>query len=294
LLGGLLGLGALSNNLELISMRASTISTAQIAVPIVKLALVLIATVILLQNLVIPVAEYHATQLRSKTLIVDEMQGLEDQPDGSESREFWTKHSGQFIRFGRVLPDRSLSGVEIYQFDGDGNLAKLLQTPRADLLHGNTWLLRDVQKTSLQNTNSHTELMDTLVWETLLSEEQARTLITPASSLAPTDLWRSIQRLESNNMNSEPQKILFWNQMSIPLGILGMSLMSLPFLLGSSRSVPVGQRIAMGGLIGIVYYLVQQISGHVVGIMHWNVVLLVMTPGLLILSIAIVLLSRKV
>lgn len=80
--------------------------------------------------------------------------------------------------------------------------------------------------------------------------------------------------------------------MSIPVGILGMALMALPFLLGSVRSVSVGQRIAMGGLIGITYYLVQQISGHLAGIMHWNVVLTVLSPGLLLLVIAIVLLKR--
>ena len=79
--------------------------------------------------------------------------------------------------------------------------------------------------------------------------------------------------------------------MSIPVGMLGMALMALPFLLGSVRSVSVGQRIAMGGLIGITYYLAQQISGHLAGIMQWNVVLTVLSPGLLLI-IAIVLLKR--
>ena len=93
-------------------------------------------------------------------------------------------------------------------------------------------------------------------------------------------------------MNSESQRVMFWTQMSMPLGLLGMALLSLPFLLGSTRSVSVGQRVTMGGLIGISYYLVQQISGHLAGIMHWNVALTVMAPGLLILIIAMFLLKR--
>ena len=60
LLGGLLGLGALANNLELISMRAAAISPLRIALPIVKLSIVLIALVVLLQNMVIPKVEYNA------------------------------------------------------------------------------------------------------------------------------------------------------------------------------------------------------------------------------------------
>jgi lipopolysaccharide export system permease protein len=292
LLGGLLGLGTLANNLELVAMRAAAISTQRISVPIFKLSLGLIAIVLLFQNLVIPTAEYNAAQLRSKTFIDLDRVDFEEESGGDVNKEFWTRNAGQFIRFGHVRPDRSLAGVEIYQFDEDGSLERMLQTPTAELLHDNTWLLHQVHETTMETAHSQTQFADTLLWEALLSEQQTRTLITPASSLAPTDLWKSIARLEENNMNSESQRIIFWTQVSIPVGIIGMALLALPFLLGSARSISVGQRIAMGGLIGITYYLVQQISGHLASIMHWNVVLTVLAPGLLVLGIAILLLKR--
>ena len=182
--------------------------------------------------------------------------------------------------------------MEIYQFDAAGKLEKMLQASRAELLQENTWLLHDVLETRLEGEDSRTRSMDTLLWDALLTEEQTRTLIMPASALAPPDLWRSIQRLEDNNMNSEPQRVLFWTQLSVPVGLLGMALLSLPFLLGSTRSVPVGQRITAGALIGITYYLAQQISGHLAGILHWNVPLTVLAPGLVILVVAAVLLAR--
>ncbi len=292
LLGGLLGLGALANNLELISMRAAAITPARIALPIIKLSVVLIAVVMLLQNIVIPRVEYKASQLRAKTFIEPGLAGLEEEMGVGVDSEFWTRNKGYFIRIGLVQPNRTLAGVEIYQFDDQGNLVQALQTPTAELLQDNTWVLHEVRATQLGKIRAKSEFKDTLLWDALLSEEQTRTLITPASSLAPADLWRFIQRLEENNMNSESARVMFWRQMSIPLGLLGMALLSLPFLLGSTRTVPVGQRVAMGGLIGITYYLVQQISGHLAGIMHWNVALTVMAPGLLILGIAVILLKR--
>jgi lipopolysaccharide export system permease protein len=292
LLGGLLGLGALANNQELTSIRAAGISPGRIALPIVSLALALIAVVILLQTLVIPRMEYNATQLRVKTLIEFGSLDMENQPGAGADRDFWTRNEGQFIRVGVVEPDRSLRGVEIYQFDAQGNLTRMIQAHRAQLLQENTWLLYQVYETRLGEISSQTEFFETLLWETLLSEDQAHTLITPAKSLAPKDLWRSIQRLDNNNMNSERQRVIFWRQMSIPLGLLGMALLTIPFLLGSVRSVPVGQRIAMGGLIGISFYLLQQISGHLAGIMQWHSALTVMAPGLLVLCVAILLLNR--
>jgi len=292
LLGGLLGLGALANNLELIALRAAAVSPGRISRPIIGFSVAVIGVVMLLQNLVIPYAEYNASQLRAKTLIEQERVGFEEDSGGGENNEFWTRNAGQFIRFGHVRPDRSLEDVEIYQFDPDGTLKRMLQTPTAELLHDNTWLLYEVHDTRMEESRSQTQFEDTLFWEALLSEAQTRTLITPTSSLAPIDLWRSIARLEQNNMNTESQRIIFWTQMSIPVGILGMALLALPFLVGSTRSVSVGQRIAVGGLIGITYYLVQQISGHVAGIMQWNVMLTVLAPSLLILCIAVLLLRR--
>jgi len=292
LLGGLLGLGALANNLELIALRAAAVSPRRISRPIIGLSAALIGAVLLLQNLVIPLAEYHAAQLRAKTLIEQDRVGFEDDTAGDDNNEFWTRNAGQFIRFGQVRPDRSLADVEIYQFDSEGTLQRMLQTPTAELLQDNTWLLYEVQDTRMTDSSSHTRFENTLFWQDLLNEQQARTLITPASSLAPIDLWRSIARLEENNMNSESQRVIFWTQVSIPLGILGMALLALPFLVGSTRSVSVGQRIALGGLIGISYYLIQQISGHLAGIMHWNVVLTVLAPSLLVLLIALLLLRR--
>ena len=292
LLGGLLGLGALANNLELISMRAAAISPLRIAVPIIKLSIFLIAMVMLLQNLVIPNAEYSAARHRAKTLIEPGLADLKEDQGAGTDREFWTRNKGHFIRIGFVQPDRSLDDLEIYQFDPEGNLAKMLQTPRAELLHDNTWLLHEVHEIQLGEAGSQTQYRDTLLWNALLTEEQTDTLIVPASSLAPPDLWRSIKRLEENNMNSESQRVLFWTQMSVPVGLLGLALLSLPFLLGSTRSVSVGQRITMGALIGIGYYLAQQISGHLAGILHWNVALTVLAPGLIILGIAMILLAR--
>ncbi len=95
LLGGLLGLGALANNLELIAMRTIGISPARIAVPIFKLALVLIAIVVLLQTLVIPQVEFNAARLRAKTLIEPSLVGLEEEPGVDINSEFWTRSKAQ-------------------------------------------------------------------------------------------------------------------------------------------------------------------------------------------------------
>ena len=52
----------------------------------------------------------------------------------------------------------------------------------------------------------------------------------------------------------------FWQLVSIPFGIVAMALLAVPFMLGSPRHTPVAQRIAVGGAIGILFYLADQIT----------------------------------
>jgi lipopolysaccharide export system permease protein len=292
LLGGLLGLGALASNLEFTSLRAAAISPIRLAVPVASVAAVLILVAVLLQNQVIPQLAYYSSQLKAKIRIMPvSLATTDDQPDVRDS-EFWTRTGDQFVRIGRTLPGRRLSGVEIYQFDTNGELTHMVHSVSAELLLDDTWQLQQVQQTQLQRESSYTEIKNSMIWEGLLSEEQTHAMGKPASQLAPVDLWRLIQRLDQNAMSSSRHRVLFWKQMSILPGLLGMALLSLPFLLGSMRNVHVGQRITLGGVIGISYYLIQQISGHAAGILQWNIAATVLAPAVLILSLSVWLLWK--
>jgi len=71
------------------------------------------------------------------------------------------------------------------------------------------------------------------------------------------------------------------------VGIIGMALLSLPMLQGSIRAIPASQRVVMGGLIGIGFYLLQQLSGHVASLLKWNPPGIVLTPAVVILVVAV-------
>ena len=76
--------------------------------------------------------------------------------------------------------------------------------------------------------------------------------------------------------------------------LLAMALLSLPFLLGSVRSVSASQRTMIGGLIGIGFYLLQQLSGHLAGILGLNPSLVILTPPFVLLAIAIAAIRHRI
>jgi lipopolysaccharide export system permease protein len=279
LLGGLLGLGAMANHRELIAIRAVGISKRRIAGAIGALALMLCAGITVLQFAVVPGLEREAAALRA--------QALQDPDVRDQSGAFWTRNGQHLIRIGGVRDDRTLAAVEIYSTDGAGRLVSLVQAESALSAGDNRWLLRGVLESRFRETQVTETSHETLPWNALLSEATAAVLILPLEALAPDDLVRTIATLGLNQLDTHRYEIVLWQQASLLPGLLAMALLSLPFLLGSVRSVSAGQRVMIGGLIGISFYLLQQLSGQLASLLGLNPALVILAPSFTLLAIAV-------
>ncbi len=280
LLGGLLGLGAMANNRELIAIRSGGLSKIRIARTVTMLALFLGAGITLLQFFVVPGFEREAATLRGQAL-----QGTDSR--GARTNAFWTRNGGYLIRVDSVRSDSTLEGIEIFANDDRGRLVRLVQAKNALHAGQKNWLLVDVTDTRFQGTKVLETGLHSLLWNELLSEEQAAVLVLPLEALAPNDLLDTIANLRQNQLDTHHYEVVFWQQVSLLPGLLAMALLSLPFLLGSVRSVSASQRVMLGGLIGIGFYLLQQLSGHFASLFGLNPALIILTPPFILLAVAI-------
>lgn len=286
LLGGLVGLGAMANQHELMAIRTAGLSKRRIALTISALAIMLGIGITLLQFLVVPGFEREAAQLRGKSLFGT------DKGSGS-SGAFWTRNGNYMIRVNAVRFDRTLADIEIYSMEVDGGLKQMIQAESADYAGDDNWLLSGVTNSEIQPPLVHEVREDKLLWRNLLSDEQASVLMLPLEALAPHDLVQTITNLKRNGLNTQSYQIVLWQQISLLPGLLAMALLSLPFLLGSVRSVSASQRAMIGGLIGIGFYLIQQLSGHMAGILGINPALVIMTPSLILLAVSIAAIRQR-
>jgi len=280
LLGGLLGLGAMANHRELIAIRTSGLSKQRIAQTVTVLAVFLGIFITILQFYVVPGFEREAAQLRGKSL-----QGTEKGPGSSGA--FWTRNGPYIIRVNEVRFNRTLADIEIYAADTKGHLTQLIQASSADYAGDDNWLLNGVVQSEIEQTKVQETTHKRMLWKNLLSAEQASVLMLPLQALAPDDLVRTIANLRHNQLDTHAYEIVLWQQVSLLPSLLAMALLSLPFLLGSVRSVSAGQRIMIGGLIGIGFYLIQQLSGQMAGILGMNPSLVILTPPFILLALAI-------
>ena len=280
LLGGLMGLGAMANHQELIAARASGMSRARMAFPVFLVSLLLAVLVALFQSLLIPVSEREASQLRSRSL-------EETSVDATGRLEFWTRSGGNIVHVSEVLFNSILSGVEIYSIDQQGKLRQLIQAEQATITGANTWQLKNVVHKGLEDMVAVEEHIAQQEWTGLLSREQTDILLLPLESLAPHDLLLYINHLDENELDTHHLSVIFWTQMSVMIAVIAMGLLSMPMLAGSTRSISASQRIVIGGIIGIAFYLIQQMSGHMANLFRLLPSVTIMAPVVLLLAAAV-------
>jgi lipopolysaccharide export system permease protein len=280
LLGGLLGLGAMANHQELIAARVAGMSRSRLARPVLLIGLVLAALVFLAQSFLIPLVEREANEIRARSLV-------ETDVDKSGELEFWTRSENHFVRVNDVRFGRLLKDVEVFSMDNKGRLRQIIQASGASIGGVDDWLLKDVTVTSIEGSVVREQQVDEMSWPGLLSTEQAAILVMPLEALAPVDLWRLTDFQNQNGLDSHRYRVVLWQQLSIAVAVVGMALLTLPLLLGSIRSIPASQRVVIGGFIGIGFYLLQQLSGHLAGLFGLNPAGTIMTPSTILLAVAI-------
>lgn len=280
LMGGLMGLGAMANHQELIVARAAGMSKARMARPVALTAVSAAIVVILMQSFLVPASEREAAQLRSKALEATTMKA-------GGTVEFWTRSGQSIVHVEDVRFNRVLTNVEIYDTDAEGNLLQLVEAAEATIAGADTWLLEDVRRTRLDGVSAEEERLAQLRWTGLLSETQAGILMLPLDALSPHDLVRYIRHLRENGLDTHHFRVVFWQQASIAIAVIAMGLLSLPMLAGSTRSISASQRIVLGGLMGIGFFLLQQVTGHLAGLFNLLPWLTIMAPVLVLLLIAV-------
>lgn len=281
LLGALIGLGGLAGNSELTAARAIGRSPFQIIRAPLVTALVVGVGLLLAAQFVVPVAEREAERLRALT-DTDEVVAREaDEPTVG----IWTRSEGQIIRIGEVGEGGDLKDVEMYAFEAE-RLSAVRQAARGRVLDRERWRLEDVHVLAVAPG-------EVMADQTLATEQRSvglpggglAVLTRPPASLSLFDLGARIAHAKANALDVHGLQVLLWQRLGLPLAALAMMLLALPFVFGSTRVLPIGERVTFGVIAGVAFYLVEQVSVHLAVIYRLPPVLLALLPELLILSL---------
>lgn len=284
LLGGILSLGALAGNSEIIAMQASGISLKRLIAAVLQAALVLALVNFLLADWVVPDSETAASKLRNLS---------QENTSALQSNEgLWIKDGSRVVHVQALLPNGFARDIEIYQLDQNGRLISTLRAEHAVPVDEG-WELQRVSQSLITSQEVVTRNFEKLVYEGGLSQELLRVLMIEPRKMSTTSLFAYLNFLQENRLDSQVESLIFWKKLFAPLTIVIMCLLALPFVLGSQRQSSGGQRLLIGILLGLSFVVIDRLLTQLGIQVEFNPLLVALLPNLLFLLLAIYLLLRK-
>lgn len=283
LIGCMLGLGALANTSELTVMRAAGVSVRRIIYAVLKVGVALVIAVTLIGETVAPQLEKFAhierAKLLQRNLSVNTQDGL------------WVRDGQLFINVKKILPGGDISDITLYRYDEAMQL-QAITTAVQGRYRDDHWELNQVERSTVSMDGMTRERLESLNWETALNPGMIDLVEIPHEKLSLWDLYGYIDYLHENGLNARPYEQSFWRRVMAPISTAGMLLLAIPFIFGSLRSVGVGQRVTVGGLLGITFYLFNGIFSRVGIVYDLPPLLSSLLPTVLVFSVWWLLMRR--
>lgn len=255
LLGGLLGMGTLAGGSELVAMRAAGWSVLRLVGAALQAGLVLSLLALLLGEFVVPHAEQAAQELRTTARF-----GYDPTRPG---RGFWARDGDNFVHVGGVLPGVRLADIYIYEVGENSELNSVTRAQEARYVDGH-WLLEGVSRSAMQPEGVAVDVLATISWDSVISPAMLEVLATDPEDLSMRDLLTYIDYLKKNNLDASVYQLTFWLKAVAPLTNLAMLFIAMPFVFRPQRLGGVGQRLLIGILLGLTFFLVNQLLGNLV------------------------------
>lgn len=273
LFGGLMGLGGLARNQELMAMRAAGVSIGRLVKALLKAGLLLAMGGVLVGETVAPALE--------QTSEVKRAEWLNEQTILHSKNGVWIRDAKTYVNIRRINPDRKISDIVVYTFADDGVL-KMMQSATGAKYDGKQWILQNVSELEIgEKSNtlvqfSHRELGLNLKMDLLLN------LGVDPAFLSMTELYNYISFLHDNEQRSPEYEVVFWSKMVVPVLSMLLLLLSLPFVIKDIRNADMGKHLMAGSIIGVLFFLVSKTAGFAGVVYDVSPLLVAWLPVLLI------------
>jgi lipopolysaccharide export system permease protein len=303
LIGAIFALSQLAANSEFTIMRVSGMSTRALALAVLRVALVFVAFTYAFGELVAPLAERAAQQVRAESrgqgIISSRLRSgvwLRDTLLGADGQvERW-----RFVNVGVVRPDGTSSNWKIFEFDRDFRLRSIGTAAGGRYAPQDgtpSWQLTDVVETRipvvLPEQTAPADLRTEIVrapeqrWESALTPNILGVMLVQPERMAAAELVRYIGHLAANRQQTEPYEVALWNKVFYPLAIVVMMMLALPFAYLHVRQGTVSLKIFAGVMIGVLFYMLNKLFAHL-GVLHtWPPLAIAVLPSLLMLAAAL-------
>ncbi|WP_395946700.1 LPS export ABC transporter permease LptG [Caedibacter taeniospiralis] len=253
LLGGLMGLGLLANNSELIVMRASGQSITQIAKGVLLAGFGLAFLTFLTGAYIAPYFQKKATINKTLATGGNEALVLYD------TQTLWIREGNAFIHVGQNGTSGKLNDITKYTINSN-QLTAIDHAENANFKN-DQWQVNNVTSTQIGKDSSIVYHDKKQYWHNLLPPLLLKIITSNTEYLNLNELVDYIKLNKEGQQSANRIWLKFWQIFFQPLSLIILMLIAVPFSLGSMRSSALGYKFIIGMLFGFSFYIINQTFG---------------------------------
>ena len=199
-----------------------------------------------------------------------------------------------------LSPDNEMHGVQIFEFNNKGLILSITQAPVAKFTQGDAWRLEQANRADFEvpalsitapkvgeNAKVTRTTIDSFRWPTAISAEMVAVALLKPDRMSTIDLFNYIRHLDANGQTAQRYEIEFWKKLFYPLSCLVMVMLALPFAYLHFRSGGIAGYVFAGVMIGISFFLLNNVFGYIGNLRDWQPWLAAAAPGLLYMAVSL-------
>ncbi|WP_440876163.1 LPS export ABC transporter permease LptG [Thalassotalea sp. PLHSN55] len=284
LIGGLVGIGMMASNSELVVMQAAGLSKLNIIKSVMKTAVLLIVFSMAVGEWLAPSGEAAAREIRAQAISGGSLI--------SSKNGIWAKDGKYFVHIGEVEERGALKQVQVYRFNDELKLSSWLSADSARYVN-DEWQLTNVTDTEITDDEIVTVKEASRNWPSTLTPEKLGVVTVKPESLSIEGLLNYLDYLQANNQDPSRYQLAFWRKIIQPVTVAVMLLVALSFIFGPLRSVSMGARIMMGVFTGLLFHISNQVMGSMSLVYQLPPILGAIMPSIVFVMVAIYLIKKK-
>ena len=208
-------------------------------------------------------------------------------------------HNHFVVNVKELSPDNEMREVRLQEFNSKGLIVSTTEASMG-IFTPDTWLLHQVTRSEFDipvgSSKLHASQLQAKIkrttqeifyWPTGISAEMVSVALLKPERMATIDLFNYIRHLKANGQTAQRYEIEFWKKVFYPLSCLVMVMLALPFAYLHFRAGGIAGYIFTGVMIGISFFLLNNVFGYIGNLRNWQPWLAAATPGLIYMAVSL-------
>ena len=206
----------------------------------------------------------------------------------------WSTNGTYYINLRKMHEGNVPGQISLFEFGENTELLRALRAEEAEVGSDRTWLFKNVREKRLVEgrlvTLEHEELEIGNLW----APDELPTLALPSESMSLSVLHGYTEYRAANELPREKYLSTFWQRLLMPLTVGAMVLLATPLSanVSAGRDRSFGISMAIGAVLGILFYLGAQVIFALGQLLGLSIPLVAALPSILVGLCALVMLRR--